>query len=264
MTEIQPSPEQTQYPNTKSLVKGVVRGNRELFFGNNPQYSHSITKVYSTNLLRELNAGLLDVEQEVFTLEYKRSRVSDGHWYIRSLKFLVNDNTLIPLGTHVHDQKDYQVYHLKDSNTSVLSSESLDQHILTKLPENIVLTRVLSEKEAKKFENGDKSLGSTHQLFWKDVVHTAVTSITNEFEHQEGYEKAIKAKFTKPELAKLVGQGQVRFYTYEFAFKNRSPESPFPFDLEAVFSVPAIPTLLAGYHSWAQDEGSPYINNPFY
>lgn len=119
--------------------------------------------------------------------------------------------------------------------------------------------------ETEAFEREDATeIGSIHPLFWKDkCVHTAFHDATNEFTG-EGYERLVAFQFDKKELAELIRGGSVEIGTYDFVFKDRSADSPFPFDMELIFNENAFLALMAAYVRWKTKTGYESIMNPFY
>jgi hypothetical protein len=250
----------------KDVVRNEIAADKNFFFENDPsQFELSLQRVFSRKLIEELKGDILDTPQDVYGLDFIETRLSDGHWNRRNFDFMLLENDLVPLGTHVAEQaSNFKVYRLNENLDGITEAIPVQQYLLDRFPDDITLTRVLSEEEALKFANGDTRLGSSHSVFWQDTVHTAVHNITNEFENSVHYQKAIKFKLKKTEIAKLVELGEAKLGTYSFVFKKRDQNSPFPFDLEAAFYKGAIPTLLEGYQRWVREVEQPYIENPFY
>ncbi len=136
---------------------------------------------------------------------------------------------------------------------------------MERLPSEIRLIRILGVLEAAVFAREDATgIGSTHPLFWKDKrVHTAFHNVTNEFT-EDGYERFVAFSFEKKELVELIRNGSVEIGTYDFVFKGRSHDSPFPFDMEFIFKESAFPALMAAYVRWKTKTGYESAMNPFY
>ena len=246
-------------------IRGIIRQDKDLFFPPSDFDAIRIRDVYSSRTVPILHGGNFDLQNgQRLSAEVRRIRSSDNDWVPDELEFLLADHTLIPLGTHSSQtQGKFKVYELDDSLRNVLRTKELDDYILEHLPDNVILTRVLSEKEADKFATAQADIGSSAGSLWADTVHTALHNVSNEFEQHKGYSKVIKMKMQKLELAKLLKSGKAHIGNYNFLFRNRDPNSPLPFDSEVVFGKKSLPALLGAYQRWRAETGVPYVDSPF-
>lgn len=257
---------ESSFPNVERVIFNIVTNNKGTFFSGSPyEFDYQVQRVYLTNIIRELNNGLLDIPYDLYHAYVQEVRLSNRNVRNFTLDFIRIENDIVPLGTHVRTiSNSYRVYRLNGREDGVASQLPLPEYILNGLPECVLLTRVLSEDEALKFARGANDLGSSHPIFWQGAVHTAIHNFTNEFEDSDCYKKAVKFKLMKSQIADSISKGHTGFGTCGFVFKNRDQTSPFPFEVEAVFTKDAITLLLDGYRQWVTEDGQSYINNPFY
>lgn len=249
----------------EEAIFSILEQHAEIFYGAETlrRYHFAVRQVYSRNLARELDGGLIDLpaDQEIITADIVRTRKDDGHWVREERNFFRYEDYLVPIGTYKYQTcPNFYVY-----DTRSLKPTKLTEFVLGRLPSEIRLTRTLGISEAKIFARGNAAeIGSVHPLSWKDKrVHTAFHDVTNEFA-KSGYERLVAFQFDKKELIELVGNGSVKIGTYDFVFKNRSLDSPFPFDMEFVFDKSAFPALMAAYVRWKTKTGYESVINPFY
>ena len=257
------APGTTQDTVIQRKVEVILPENIGLFF-NTDEFDYEIIQIYSLNMIHDSQNQILDLPEgiTIHVANIKQIRKSDKYWVLKRVDFMFYDNHLIPLGTHISNQKDkFYVYSVEGTQDKM----PINDFMLNHLPQNVTLTRVLSEKETEIFSTNRTDIGSIHELFWPDVsVHTALHNISSEFMNKQGYERAIKFEFSKEELRDLLDSGSIEVANYSFLFRERDPSSPFPFEVEFIFKRSSFEELLKAYGKWRDKTGHQYIDNPFY
>lgn len=262
------SPEYRQgAPPFADAVTCAITDDQEQFFGPEAvaRNRYIVDRVFSNHLFYELNGGIIDMEPEMITADLAVMRYDSGHRTRQQLHFMRIGHDVVPLGTHArHDPSGALAYQLDGSLREIVSTRLLSDYILDKLPGDVLLTRVLSADEAAKFAAGDPGLGSSMPPFWYEAVHTAIHNVTNEFEHSNAYPQMVGMLLPRSRLQDLVASGSATLGTYGYMFRDRDPDSPLPFEAEAVFKHEAIADLLRAYRTWSEQTGADYLDNPFH
>ena len=238
----------------------------------NSEYPSEITGIgmsqdFTTNSMNSKNRYVtLPRDAYSCVAEVKIARRPD--WFDTDYKnFMLNDHDLIPLGTHVEegDKNSIHVVVFSEDYSSKEGERTIGEYVLSKLPDDIILTRVLSEEESKKYEAGSKDLGSERgDILWGNgEIHTAIHNISSEFINNEKYTKALKFKIKKEILQKLMESSSAEIGTYNWVFVNRDENSPLPFEAEIVFKPEAQQILIDGFNRWRKEDGGSILENPF-
>lgn len=251
--------------NTFEAISWILKRHPELFYGDESlaRYNYSIRQVHSTNLVRELSWWLIDLppHQEIIRASIIETRKNDGHWTLKEYCFFHYDGYIIPLWTHKYPNRaSFYAY-----NSDTLEQVKLSDYIIWRLPWTVRLTRTLGIDEVEIFEKRNMwVMGSIRKWFWdKKCIHTALHDWTNEHVGK-GYERSVWFIFDKSTIEKLVREGKIEIGTYEFIFKDRSADAPFPFDMEFVFNEEAFGELLVAYLRWKTTTWCESVLNPFY
>ena len=249
--------------NEKTL-RDIIESSMDLYHFTRPKYAFN--RVFSVGLIHDSHMELVELPEGVVRadIEYWEIREQGRRGCLESRSFMEYENRLVPLGTHTSERKpDFQMYQL-DENGNETGRQPFYEFVLDRLPETVLLTRVLSEDEVNSWTNG-RELGSKHELFWKQpTIHTAYHSITSEFKGSDNYSRAIMMYVDKDEIRQQIQRGNVDIATNSFLFTNRRDDSPFPFDMEFTFREGAFQTLKEGYKKWREESKVNSIENPFY
>jgi len=248
----------------ETTLRGIIAEDMNLFHLNKPRYAFH--RSFSKDTIRDMHLEIIDLPEGVMRTEIEYLELNeDGRFgCLENIVFMEYEHNLVPLGTHVSSRKsDYEVFKL-DNFGKDIARQQLYAFILERLPNTVLLTRVLSEDEVKSWSNGGE-LGSEHQLFWKErTIHTAYHSITSEFKNSDNYSRAINIYVDKEKIKEQIQRGNIDIATYENVFTDRKKDSPFPFDMELTFRGDSFQTLKEGYQSWRKEVGVDSIQNPFY
>jgi|GEM_PF-4652110 hypothetical protein len=254
----------------RKVISDIITADTRSYFKDQDRFDYVPERVYANTLMADSQNETVGLPANVWhcVAEFRRIRKEDGHWHTTDLPFLQYSNVVVPLKTHVNaESKEYSVYYLNQTNSGVEKTEPLSNYILAKLPDEVILTRVLSEAETSLFEKGEAgSLGSLRDdsMWSSGTFHTALHNVSSEFLNSENYSRTIEFKLDKDVLKELYDQGLAHFGTYDFLFKERKEDSPFPFEVEIIFKKEALPQIMTAYKKWSEETGQVSIPNPFF
>lgn len=247
----------------EKTLRSIIENSFDLFHFT--RLTYSFHRVFSVGLIFDSHREVVDLPGGVLRtdIEYWEIREKERRGRLESRSFVEYERTLIPLGTHSSDRKrDFQVYYLNEYGSEI-SREPFYEFVFNRLPEMVLLTRVLSENELNLWINGGE-LGSKHELFWEQpTVHTAYHSVTSEFKCSDYHPRAIMMYIYKKEIREQIERGNVDLATLAFIFLNRRIDSPFPFEIEFTFRENSFEKLREGYKKWREESKVDSIKNPF-
>lgn len=247
----------------EKTLREIIERDMDLYHLTRPPYAFN--RIFSVGLIYGSQMEVVDLPEGVArtVIEYWEIRELGRRGCLESISFMDYENRLVTLGTHASERKsDFQVSQQDDSGNEV-SRQPFYNFVLERLPDTIILTRVLSEEEVNSWANG-RELGSKHELFWKQqTIHTAYHSITSEFKRSKNYSRAIMMYLDKEKIREHIEKGNVDIATNIFLFTNRRDDSLFPFDMELIFREDAFHVLRDGYRKWKDETKVDSIENPF-
>ncbi len=247
-------------------VGDIVLNNLSTLIQKQEGKTYSLIRVFNTGLIRDSKMKLqnLPANIRVCTAELKTTDNHTSHTSAGFVIFILIDQTLVPLNTHVLEIKNtVPVFELSEDYNSYVLKTTLANYVLSNIPDNVFLTRVLSGEEAQRYFDGVK-IGSRGNIYWKEgLVHTALHNTTSEYINEANYPKLVKFKLSKDKLRELLNQNALEISTYEWVFLDRDAHSPFPFEVEMTFIPEAHEALIEAYRSWQRETGKIVEENPF-
>lgn len=249
-------------------VSAIFERDFDLLFGlDRSEFDCIQERIFTVPLIRDSQSNILDLPSGVVkhVVDVRVVRKSGQHWFKESASMMQYGNTVVPLKTHVSNRKEeFKAYEISPDGTQITRKTPLNTFLIDGLPDEVLLTRVLSSGEVNKYLQEIEDIGSTREPFWSNLVHAAVHNITSEFIGREEYPYCIGFLMERGNLAEFVGRRWAMLGTYEWLFKNRRIDSPFPFEVEVKFTPPTFPRLLATYKRWSEKTGETFLSNPFY
>ncbi len=241
----------------------IINNNWHLFGVSNSE-SQEIVRYWVTDTIRDSRNRLLDLQHGRRTHHVDITVKRFGRSLRRNRSFLEYNGHLIPLGTHTSNKKSqYSIYKINGTIEN-LTPKPINMYLLENFKDEIILTRVLSEEEVIKWGESSSDLGSSHDLFWHDSVHTSYFNTTDEFVNDPNYKRLVRFVLTKDELKTAFEKEYVELGTYNYVFRDRDPNSTFPIDFELIFKGDeGISLLRNAYQRWREKERVNSLPNPF-
>lgn len=248
-------------------VEDIVLAQLDGLNKNSDRHEYILQRVFMRALFTNSRMETIDLPPNTYrcTADIKVINRDGQNWHLETMEFMLFEGTLLPLKTHVRERKNtFPVYKFSSDFKSYESEQTIADYIMEKLPNDIILTRVLSDEEAQKYEQGREDLGSPGNMFWgKGIIHTALHNVSSEFINKQSYPKVIKFKISKEKLKELLQSSAAEIGTYGWVFLDRDQNSPFPFEAEVVFNPEAKQALVDGYNRWKAEDGGSIQDNPF-